>query len=81
MGSFAGRMVSDWKKAAWSLREEAEDSRAGGTTLFSGDNRGRQKQFRRLRSSVSPRKAGACVHEVKRVYNLQKLYITLLISE
>lgn len=26
LGSFAGRMVSDWKKAAWSLREEAVDS-------------------------------------------------------
>ena len=28
LGSFAGLIVSDWKNAAWSLREEAEDSMA-----------------------------------------------------
>lgn len=36
LGSLAGRIVSDWKKAAWSLKEVAEDSRDGDTTLFSG---------------------------------------------
>lgn len=82
-------MVSDWKKAAWSLREEAEDSRAGGTTLFSGDKRGGQKRDRKICDCsskgcgclVSPREAGAHVHEVRRVHNLQKLHIKLLISE
>lgn len=36
-GSFAGRIVSDWKNAARSLREAAADSRAGDVALLSGD--------------------------------------------
>lgn len=35
LGSFAGRIVSDWKKVALSLREEADNSRAGDTRLLS----------------------------------------------
>lgn len=37
LGSLAGRMVSDWKNAARSLREEAAASRAAGSTLLSRD--------------------------------------------
>lgn len=34
-GSFAGRIVSDWKKAAWSLRAEAEESKGSDSALLS----------------------------------------------
>lgn len=37
LGSFAGRIISDWKKAARSLREVAACSKAGDITLLSGD--------------------------------------------
>lgn len=40
LGSLAGLIDSDWKKAARSLREEAEDSRAVGIRLFSGHAQG-----------------------------------------
>lgn len=37
LGSLAGRIISDWKNAARSLREEAAASRAAGSTLLSRD--------------------------------------------
>lgn len=37
LGSFAGRIISDWKNAARSLREVAADSKAGDIMLLSRD--------------------------------------------
>lgn len=37
LGSFAGRIISDWKNAARSLREVAANSKAGDIMLFSRD--------------------------------------------
>jgi len=35
-GSFAGHIVSDWKNAVWSLREDTEENRGRDAALMSG---------------------------------------------